>query len=895
MTRGPTGAVFCVALAAIWIGPAYPAQLTVQQATLYVAAPAEVQAAFRPEGQTADLDLPGGLLPDSLQAAQGEAALSPSLQPVYKPQQGLTPPQVDRYRAQLTNLRAGQEVHLSFRTNGLQWNPAGTLDVSGDRGRLEVLASITNDALDLTGVHLRLVSGYVGRGGETASPFGDDPEFVSYLEMLREAGRAQAASAGGLHLAMELDAVDIPRGSRRPVPFVSSDVTVAGSYRWDTYPPGGEEGMPAGAQRAHALYSFVNVASRPLPDGKVTVTEGGAVVGTGYAAWTPPGEMALVAVAGVQGLTVRRSEEATPRPKTWETQRTTKLRLENSRDAKVTVRVLEHRRGLWGYEGYDDEDSQLVYEFSQPPQTGTKGAFVWDVAVPAHGDATVTYSYREPVDLTPLRLIAFDADDSPKERAYLVEAPTTLVATGQGGGSYRQVQPGGFIVYRLPVPAGVTKADLDMRLGNAFRISLAPEVDGKPGGYTVAADATAIAGRVVRDSANRSTLTFGLSPFISDTSRGVYVRMDDPELASGGAGGAWVGWLSMTRIPEGFSSRAPNYAVGEQAIATGVAAGKEIAAATPASAPTRPAVTPAPPAPAPAALAAQRQVLAAFSPYTRQEEDAIYYENGTGHYADGRGVSYDAQLIYAFKIPPEVSAADCVVTVDNMFLVRVARDDGGKPGEWHVELDAAKLFGRKIRDSENRMEYTVDITPYLKDNPSRTVYVSFRPTEFYEAETGVYHVEVVALDDAERARIGKRQRRLDFFIQQDGDGHLLVFQADGNPTELSYLYGAQNPPPGPYGRGVEGNDSLTYRLPLTRKMAGCQIRALVDNTFVVSLALERNGKPGQFREAVRGAARMSIGITPAMIAAGAVYLKFEYSRPGDPGGIVVKEISIRQP
>lgn len=317
------------------------------------------------------------------------------------------------------------------------------------------------------------------------------------------------------------------------------------------------------------------------------------------------------------------------------------------------------------------------------------------------------------------------------------------------------------------------------------------------------------------------------------------------------------------------------------------------AKAPPPTAPAPLTSTTSPGSPAPTFLL--RDVLFAFTPYSQKEEAATYYENGTHPYADGRGVSYEAQLVYAFKIPPEVSAADCVVTVDNMFLVRVARDDGGKPGEWHVALNATEIFSRRIRDSENRMEYTIDITPYLEDNPSRTVYVSFRPTEFYEAETAVYHVEVAALDDAERARIEKRQRRLDFFIQQDGDGHFLVFQADGNPTELSYLYGDQNPPPGPYGRDVEGNDSLTYRLPLTKKMSGCQIRALVDNTFVVSMALERNGKPGQFHEAARSAARMSIDITPAMIASGAVYLKFEYSRPGDPGGIVVKEVSIRQP
>lgn len=80
-----------------------------------------------------------------------------------------------------------------------------------------------------------------------------------------------------------------------------------------------------------ALYSFQNAAARPIPDGKVTVSEGGAVVGTGFAAWTPPGETALVAVASVQGVTVRRSEESLPQPETWETKRVIALRGEQPR------------------------------------------------------------------------------------------------------------------------------------------------------------------------------------------------------------------------------------------------------------------------------------------------------------------------------------------------------------------------------------------------------------------------------------------------------------------------------------------------------------------------------------------------------------------------------------
>lgn len=189
------------------------------------------------------------------------------------------------------------------------------------------------------------------------------------------------------------------------------------------------------------------------------------------------------------------------------------------------MRVVEHRRGRFEY-GYSDEgEAQPTYEFSQQPQTGKKDVFTWDLPVATRGQAAVTYSYLAPMDTTPFRMIAFEPDDSPRERSYLVEAPHTSVGVGEEGGRYRKIQSDGYILYRFPIPADVQRADLRVWLGQAFRVSLAPEVNGKPGAYTVVADATAIAGRVVRDNSNRSSYTFDLSPFLSKTSpRGLLPR-----------------------------------------------------------------------------------------------------------------------------------------------------------------------------------------------------------------------------------------------------------------------------------------------------------------------------------------------------------------------------------
>jgi len=890
MRRCPVLVLPCLLLmAGAWTAAAWSAELKLEEAILYVAAPAEVRASFAPEGQSATLNLPPGLVAATFQARQGEAALSPTLQPIYGPPQGLAPPKIERYQAQFSELRPRVPVELRFRTGGLGWAPSSALKVSNGQSRLTVQASITNEALDLTGARLRLMSGYVGGEIGLAGPFEDPADFESYFQAMLDLGRAApAVEAGGLYAAAELEAPDIPRGSSRQVPLISADVAVTRSYRWDTFPRDEQrEGVPVRAERAWALYSFSNSSGRPLPEGRVTVSEGGTVVGTGYAAWTPPGEAALVAVSSVQGVTVRRSEEATPQPKTWETQRTVKLRVENGRAAELAVRVVEHRLERWEL-AYYEEEPQPTYQFSQPPDTTRKGLFVWDLPVPARGEAVVTYSYQAPMDTTALHLIAFDTDDSPREHSYLVAAPRTSVLKGRGDDSYRQLQPEGYILYRLPMPPGVMRADLETRLGNAFRVSLAPEVDGKPGKYTVVADATAMAGRVVRDSSNRSTLTFDLTPFISKTSRAVYLLIDDPELTAGGAG-AWVTHAVVLGVPEGYASRAPKYSVGEQMIAAGVAAGKAVAAAAPAPSPIAP-VTP----PTTAPPAAERKVLLAFTPYTRQEEEAIYYESGTLHYADGKAVEAEGRLIYAFTIPPDVPAATCVVEAGNMFALLVARDDGGKPGPYTEELNALKIVGRKVRNLENRLSYTIDLTPYLKDSPSRTVYLAVRPAMQY-AGAAVFHVEVAALDDAERAQIERRQRRLDAFLREDRDRYQLLFYTNGSAEEAAYLYEDQGRPYGATGRTASGNEYLIYRLPLNEKMGGSQICALIHNTFLVTMALEENGKPGAFREAARGASSMMLDITSAMIAAGAVYLKFQFPRPQDPGGIVIEEISIRRP
>jgi hypothetical protein len=536
----------------------WSARLQVQTATLYAFAPAEVEATIAVESAAVSLDLPGKLLPDSAQAAQRGAPVAISLIPVYAADSQGPLRSVARYQAQLAGLATGVPAELHFRTSGLSWRPASELAVDGERGQLTIQASITNDAVDLTGARVRLMSGQVGGEPGLLPAYGmasglDLQAYRLAMEMSRGAANAQAGS--GLHLVTELRSVDLPVGGFRQLPLVSQAVKVTRSYRWETGSEG-YYGSPVGAQRVAAIYTFTNSSDRPLPEGAVVVSEGRAVEGTGYLEWTPPGETAVAAVAAVQGLSVHRTEETVPRPQLWENRHTVRLAIDNARAETLHVRVIERL----SYEmRYQTPSRQRAYEFDQQPDTTQQGTLAWEVAVPAKGSGGVSYSYDEPVDLTALRLLAFTADDSPRERAYLVEAPETNVRQSTKGNYRREIKPGGHAIYRLPVPPGASRVELSAWLGNGFRVSLAPEIDGRPGPYTLEADALAITGR---RTGNYAEYRFDLTPFLSKTSRAVYFRLEDPTLTEA-KNGAYLRRVQVVRVPEGFASRAPRYAVGE--------------------------------------------------------------------------------------------------------------------------------------------------------------------------------------------------------------------------------------------------------------------------------------------------------------------------------------------
>ncbi len=862
--------VFCCA------GPTWAGELRVKEATLYVGAPADVKVVVIAEGASARFDLPKLLLTGSVRATQGQAVVPVSLEPVFVPGEDPLKPELDRYRAEVTGLSEEMPVEVQFRTGGLGWTPSVALDVAGEKGRITAQASITNKAVELGGARVRLMSG----GSVDVERLPPDLRLDSEWLVRRVWRSRMARDGGGLQLVLETTGSEAPLGATKQVPLLSSAVTVERSYLWDTAPS--ESHVSSTPERIHAVYSFANDTGQALPEGRVTVSEDATAVGDGYLVWTPAGETAVIAVGSVQGLTARRKHETTPMPQTWETRHTVTLQVESTRGEPLTVRVAERLQDEWDY-GWDDLEGR-AYEFSQQPDEWNQDLFVWSLPVPPRGRAEVSYSYPEPIDVSTLRFLEIEPNDSPQERRYIVNVDRAAVQFVRDPSQQRirRIQPEGHITYRLPVPANVKRADLIVSGANTLRISLAPQVDGKPGAFKVVADLVAIAGRRVNDASNYSNLTFDLTPFLGDD-HVAYVLLDNP---SGGE--AFFAWVEAYRVPDGFLSRGREYALGEAA---------------------------APVIPAPgAATAAPRRTLYSFTAGTAAEEAHIFLDLKTSPVSEysARVAYINQKMVYSFTIPPEVDGAYLIVEAWNAAVVAVARDAGGEPAEFHEELNLLTLFGRVDRgEGWSRQDYAVDLTPYLEDNPSRTVYVAIYSADQTTGWAGSAwrRIDVAVLDDGEQARVARIRRTVDYMVKEVRARSLLHVRTNRGDGDAAYLYQDRGSTMQRHSRVVEGDAEVTYRLPMKVEYSGAELLVWVLGDSVVSYATDEEGGPAQFADVFRARdefeehavethtnpGHAKIPITAAMIDSGAVYIRVRDGAPDKAGEAQIHALSVERP
>ncbi|UCC67953.1 MAG: DUF4034 domain-containing protein [Armatimonadota bacterium] len=309
--------------------------------------------------------------------------------------------------------------------------------------------------------------------------------------------------------------------------------------------------------------------------------------------------------------------------------------------------------------------------------------------------------------------------------------------------------------------------------------------------------------------------------------------------------------------------------------------------------------------------AGPRNVLHAFNVFTPAEDPYVFLDEGTwsmpigdmtGRVADAR-----QRIVYSFTIPPDVEGAVLYTRIVNNFAIAVARDEGGKPAEFHEELNAIKWLGRLSFDGGNEHEQVVDLTSYLADNPSRKVYVAIY-SAYPQGGWGAAfpRIEVVALDDEEQQRVDRVRRGAAYFAQQDRARYVLYFIADGGPAERQYIYQDTGSSAEAGYRELGGDASVTYRLPVSAKLLGYSVEVWAQGDYVVSIAADWQGKPGEFEEIKAARDRYPddvleafgnmdnvIGdLFPEILDSGSCYLKVADANPDNAARVIIRDVCL---
>ena len=299
--------------------------------------------------------------------------------------------------------RAGrQDFELVYSTAGLAWRAEYQAELSGGtkacRMSLEGAAMVVNrSGADFNGVALTLVAGEPNRVASAG------PSMAKDMMMMRaEAAPAPSPQASGEYHAYRLPgSSSLPQGSVQRLPLVDRAQGVTCERRYETRAEFGDWrppqpmidanfNSPSGEQPVVASLRFRNAAQDglgiPLPAGRVRVFDGGDLLGEANLGHTPANAEVSLALGTVFDLSAERTRESFRVDRAGrEMEERISVLVRNAKAEAATVRVVEPlpRWSDW------DIVSSTVPAARKDAQSAT-----FDLAVPAGGEARITYTVR---------------------------------------------------------------------------------------------------------------------------------------------------------------------------------------------------------------------------------------------------------------------------------------------------------------------------------------------------------------------------------------------------------------------------------------------------------------------------------------------------------------------
>ena len=299
--------------------------------------------------------------------------------------------------ARLASQEAGpRDLEIHYLTVGLTWQADYRAEINGAEDRLDLTGLVTlinTSGLAYPEAELRLVAGEVNQAGPS-------PLQRGAMAMMAEAAMAPAPdmaarAAGDQHLYQVPRPVSLAERETKQVLLLESlGVPVEKVYRFEelVFAQGGPE--ETGPVSAAVVFRFENDAEaggpgKPLPGGIVRVYQpagdgegDSAPVFTGEAriGHTPEGEEVRLAIARAFDVTGRSRITAYERLSSKSYRTAQEIVVANAKNEAVQVKVVGHMPQGW-----------RMLEESAAHEAETANRIAWTLAVPAGGEATLTY------------------------------------------------------------------------------------------------------------------------------------------------------------------------------------------------------------------------------------------------------------------------------------------------------------------------------------------------------------------------------------------------------------------------------------------------------------------------------------------------------------------------
>lgn len=304
--------------------------------------------------------------------------------------------------ATLRSAAAGpQDLHLRYLTGGLSWQAdyVAELNDAEDRLHLQAYVTLTNTSgTAFRDAALRLVAGDVNQ--VSGAPLMARMEKVEAMPMAMAAPQDLAVQpAGDQHLYSLDRTVSLDdRETKQVVLLAAGPVPVRKVYSFENLVNafGGDEIGPvkaavtlmfengAAAGLGRALPAGVVRVYQPLDaDGAADAADAAILIGEDRIAHTADGETVTLTTGRAFDITGRARQTVFERisDKTYDTGQAIEVR--NAKDRPVTVEIVGHMPPGW-----------RMLEESQAHTAETANKIVWQLDVPAGGDANLTYKMR---------------------------------------------------------------------------------------------------------------------------------------------------------------------------------------------------------------------------------------------------------------------------------------------------------------------------------------------------------------------------------------------------------------------------------------------------------------------------------------------------------------------